>query len=371
MAEVSLIPSWEGVAGAYPYAPGRGDESNEEWKYMRKQIKEARKQMRAEQRAFKQYDKEFKKAEEEAGLGEPKFVLDRDDLPDRNEWWNLVGQYEQPKDKLDFVTSWAGHTGEEVGKYLLGLIGFGEEEEKKADLKPWLEQYIASGGGAGAGLGADAALANAVPFPKLAGYTPNWAKLEEGTKIDQPKYQEQAFNPWNTVANMLMNADWINMDMSRAGKVMQDAFNRRAADNAKVANANEEARVEQQRWQAARQMALEEMKANNAWKQAQLAVTQWQAQQPRALGGNKAYWLDSNGNLHFQQIDKQGEARTVGTNAAMIEMLNLDEKKLKRMTPKKILERANQQALLYPDKDKMPFIQGYILQATQMLPREE
>lgn len=83
------------------------------------------------------------------------------------------------------------------------------------------------------------------------------------------------------------------------------------------------------------------------------------------------YWRDSNGNLHFQQIDKQGEARTVGTNAAMIEMLNLDEKKLKRMTPKKILERANQQALLYPDKDKMPFIQGYILQATQMLPRKE
>ena len=131
MAEVSLIPGWSEVAGAYPYAPGRGDESNEEWKHVRKQIKEARKNMRAEQKAFKQYDKDFKEAEEEAGLNEPKFILDRDELPNRNEWWNLVGQYEQPKDTLDFISSWAGHTGEEIGSYLLSLFGFDDDEEKK------------------------------------------------------------------------------------------------------------------------------------------------------------------------------------------------------------------------------------------------
>lgn len=79
-------------------------------------------------------------------------------------------------------------------------------------------------------------------------------------------------------------------------------------------------------------------------------------------------WRDANGNLHFQQVDKQGEARTVGQNAAMIEMLDAGGKK---MTPKKILQRANQAALLYPDKDKMPFIQGYIMQATSMLPAGE
>ena len=269
MAEVSLIPSWEEVAGAYPYAPGRGDETNTEWKELRKKQREARKAERAHARALKSYDKEFNKAAEEAGLAGPKFVLDRDQLPNRNEWWNLVGQYEQPKDKLDFITSWAGHTGEEVGKYLLGLVGLGEDEDKNVDLNPWLERYIASGGGSGSGgVGADAALANAVAFPKLSGYTPNWAELEKDIEVEQPKYREQAFNPWNTVANMLMNADWINMDMSKAGKVMQDAFNRRASDNAKVANANEKARVEQQRWKAARKLALEEMKANNAWKQA-------------------------------------------------------------------------------------------------------
>lgn len=110
------------------------------------------------------------------------------------------------------------------------------------------------------------------------------------------------------------------------------------------------------------------MKAADAFKRTQIELANWEARQPKALGGNKMYWRDSSGNLHFQQIDKEGEARTVGTNAAMIDMLDSN---LKGMTPKKILQKANMAAMLYPDKDKIPFIQGYISQAMGMLPMSE
>jgi len=41
------------------------------------------------------------------------------------------------------------------------------------------------------------------------------------------------------------------------------------------------------------------------------------------------------------------------------------------MTPKKILQKAQAAAMLYPDANKVPFINGYMQQAMMMLPQEE
>lgn len=396
MVDWIMFPSWEDVAAAYPYAPGRGDLSNEDWKALRAQEKERRKKQLAAQEEARKNARELQKyeADWDSAMAEneemPALITDSSQLPGRNveafkgafanplsfkaegaaiDYLNRAS--EQPQNKGEFALSWLKHTGEEAGKYLAGLVGLLPEEEDKDDpkLNSWLEKYIASGGGSGDGIGGGISPElMGSPFPDLS-VALDLSGYEDALKdVKAPEYQEEAFNPQMAMANMLMNADWINMDMSRAGKAMWDAFSKRAKNNADVANANAEAQSEYAKWKAAQKIALEELKANNAYKNAQLAMAKWQANQPRALGGNKMTWTDSNGNIHFQQVDKVGEARTVGTNAAMIEMMDLDGKALEKMTPKKILQRANAAAMLYPDKDKIPFIQGYILQATSMLP---
>lgn len=390
---VTLVPSWNEVAGAYPYAPGRGDLSDESWKLLkqaeqdkRKAQREAQKVARETQRknekAFREYEKDWAKAEDEMSSG---YILDRDELPDRNReilrqgepTWSgladyLVAAYDKPQNPVETAISWAGHTGEEAGKFLASWFNFGDEDKEDPNLKPWLERYIASGGGSGAGGLGDSPEMVGDPFPNLPNIGINTKAYEDAIEnIKKPEYKAQDFDKWDAVAEGLANMDFLNLDMSKAVRAMNKWSEAKAKNETDTANANEEARYNTEKWQAMQRLALEELKAKNAMQNAQLAITRWQANQPRALGGNRMAWRDSAGNLHFQQIDKQGEARTVGNNAAMIEMMDLDSKKLAKMTPKKILQRANQAAMLYPDKDKIPFIQGYIMQATQMLPTKE
>ena len=393
MVDLIMFPSWDEVAAGYPYAPGRGDLSNEDWKALRAQAREERKKRRAAQKkaqadlkAFKQYEADWDAAEAE-NSEMPAMITDRSQLPNRNKdvfagafgnplGWGAeeaAGQYlanamEKPQNAGEFGISWLGHTGEETGKFLLSLLGWDEEEKKNPEMKSWLEKYIASGGdGAGLGAGVSPELMG-TPFPDLkigldlSGY-------EDALKdVKAPEYSEREFDKWDAIAEGLANADWLNLDMSKAVRAMNKWSEDRSKNKADVANANAEAQSQYAKWKAAQKIALEELKANNAYRNAQIAMARWQANQPRALGGNKMTWTDANGNIHFQQVDKVGEARTVGNNAAMIEMMDLDEKALARMTPKKILQRANAAAMLYPDKDKIPFIQGYIMQATSMLP---
>lgn len=390
---VDLIPSWSEVAGSYPYAPGRAGMSNAEWKQAREEAKQRRAQMRQAQaaalegqrkreKAMREYEKDWAEAEQDI-LGQDKMVQSRDELPGRNReilregkptWGGLAryveAAYEKPQNPVEGVISYMGHLGGDVGDAFANMFGWKDEEDKDTKLKPWLEQYIASGGGSGAGLTRpDAAAQAGLPFPDIkpvAGYS-----LEDLDKLEAPKYQEHEFDKWDAIAEGLANADWINMDMSKAVRAMNKWSEDKSKNKADTANATTEAEADLAKWKTAQKIAQQEANANLAFRNAQLAIAKWEAQQPRALGGNRMFWRDSNGNLHFQQIDKQGEARTVGNNAAMIEMMDLDPKKLKGMTPKKILQRANQAAMLYPDKDKIPFIQGYIMQATQMLPMEE
>lgn len=244
---------------------------------------------------------------------------------------------------------------------------FKASDEDEEDFDPWEQEYLGwedKNGAGGAGT-YDPLAGN--PFPSVGGYVPDWKTLREASNIEAPQYHEQAFNPMNTVANMLMNMDWINMDMSRAGRIMQDAFNRRAADNAKVANANEEAKYKTSRDKLNTALALEELRAKSAMQNAQLAIERWKSMQPKPLGGNKMYWRDSNGGLHFEAIDKQGEARTLGSNEAIARITSLDEKALKKLSDEDIVKMAKRGSLLLQDKAaQVPWMQGFILQAQMM-----
>ena len=388
MANFVLFPNWEDVASNYPYAPGRGDMSNEEWKAARKAARAKKKKDPTKQaeKALAQYEADWDSAMAENN----RMIQDRGELPNRNidklkagaregfknpfgwEAEEAAGQYisdafERPQNLGEFGISWLGHTGEEAGKYLLSLLGFSGEKEKEATLNPYLEKYLAAQGGNGLGVGVSPALMGE-PFPNLS-VGINLKDIEaELKKIKKPEYKKTEYDKWDAIAEGLANMDWINMDMSKAVRAMNKWTEEKNKNAADVDNANEEARYSNEKYAVAQKLALEQLKAQNAMQNAQLAMARWQANQPRALGGNKMAWRDSAGNLHFEQIDKAGEARTVGNNSALIDIGDLDEKALKKMTPKKILQRANMAAMMYPDKDKIPFIQGYIMQATQMLP---
>lgn len=334
---------------------------------------------------------------EKAGPGE--IIKDRSDLPNRN-WEILWGgmpntpagkklreeypklsnlfnvnmyldsAYEHPQNVPEAVWSGVRTWLKDKSPFdwdVKGFLGWNSDDGEEGEFNPWEQEYLAWKNGTGADGGAYNPLAGS-PFPSVGGYSPDWKALREAANIEAPKYHEKAFNPMNTVANMLMNMDWINMDMSRAGKIMQDAFNRRADDNANVANKTEEAKYQAARDKLNTALAFEKLKAEQAQQAAALAIKRWESMQPKALGGNKMYWRDSNGGLHFEAVDKQGEARTLGGNEALAMLMDKSPKELKKMTYNDIVKLAKTRGSIWlQDKASyVPWLQGFILQAQMM-----
>ena len=333
---------------------------------------------------------------EKAGPGE--IITDRSDLPNRN-WEILWGgmpntpagkklreeypklsnlfnvnmyldsAYEHPQNVPEAIWSGVRTWLKDKSPFdwdVSGFLGWNSDDGEEGEFNPWEQEYLAwKNGGGGTGGIADMA---ANPFPSIGGYSPDWKALKEAANIETPKYHEKAFNPMNTVANMLMNMDWINMDMSRAGKIMQDAFNRRADDNANVANKTEEAKYQAARDKLNTALAFEKLKAEQAQQAAALAIKRWEAMQPRALGGNKVFWMDKNNNPHFEALDKQGEARTLGGNEALAMLMDKSPKELKKMTYNDIVKLAKTRGSIWlQDKASyVPWLQGFILQAQMM-----
>ena len=276
---------------------------------------------------------------------------------------------ENPQNAGEFGLSWAANTGESIGDYILSLFGAGEDKESTPK-KTWLETYLAQGGpGGGAGMVAGGQGGEGIPFPEI-----NLGMRDIDTsKVKAPQYEGNPYNVWDVLAAGFANADFSGKlpDFSKAVNEMNriTAEGNKSVTDAK--NATEEARASAERWQVAQEFAKEEMRQRNALAQANMALAKWQAMQPRALGGNKTYWRDANGNIHWEQLDKQGEARTLGQNAALSDLAQMSDKELSRMTPKKIMQRAQQQSLLLQDKNsQIPFMQNYYIQGLQMIQGE-
>lgn len=276
---------------------------------------------------------------------------------------------ENPQNAGEFGLSWAANTGESIGDYILSLFGAGEDKEGTPK-KTWLETYLAQGGpGGGAGMVAGGQGGEGIPFPEIS----LGMRDIDTSKVKAPQYEGNPYNVWDVLAAGFANADFSGKlpDFSKAVNEMNriTAEGNKSVTDAK--NAMEEARASAERWQVAQEFAKEEMRQRNALAQANMALAKWQAMQPRALGGNKTYWRDANGNIHWEQVDKQGEARTLGQNAALSDLAQMSDKELSRMTPKKIMQRAQQQSLLLQDKNsQIPFMQNYYIQGLQMIQGE-
>lgn len=399
MEDYSLIPTWEQVATMYKYAPGRGGLSEEEWAEFRKHTQQTRKELRENKRSRAEFEKAAKandrlwqKAEKE----DSRMLKTGSELPDSNlnKYAQRVAQDLQnsgplvnladvipagveyinnavarPQNAGELAVALAHDTGESVGNWLAGLFGLGNQKQKEeAEFDAWLDNYIqeAGTGSSGAGLGVNPALAG-TPFPELAGYTPDWASIRAAMKnIKAPKYQEQEYDKWDTIATGLAN--WDFKDLGKTVNLMNERTDAQKKNATDVANANAEAEYNAARENLANQLALENLREKSAARNAEIALARWNAMQPKALGGNKMSWRDSAGNLHFEAIDKHGEARTLGSNEGMADILALGEKGLKNLTPQRLAKMAEKRALLIGDKaSQIPYRQGYILQANEML----
>ena len=404
MEDYSLIPTWEQVAAMYKYAPGRGGLSDEEWAEFRKHTQQTRKELRENKRSRAEFEKAAKandrlwqKAEKE----DSRMFKTGSELPDSNlnKYAQRVAQDLQnsgplvtladaipagveyinnavarPQNAGELAVALAHDTGESVGNWLAGLFGLGNQNQKEeAEFDAWLDDYIqeAGTGSSGAGLDANSALAG-TPFPELAGYNPDWESITKAmAELKAPEYKTAEYDPLSAIAVGLSNVDWnsgIVPDFSGAVNKMVAMEEGYKKDKAEAENKTSEAKYQTARQNLANHLALESIREKSAARNAEIALARWNAMQPKALGGNKMSWRDSAGNLHFEAIDKHGEARTLGSNEGMADILALGEKGLKNLTPQRLAKMAEKRALLIGDKaSQIPYRQGYILQANEML----
>ena len=404
MEDYSLIPTWEQVAAMYKYAPGRGDLSDEEWAKVRAEAKAKRAVERKEALAKRKEElsaKEFARMAEKADRAWTKaeaennaLLKDRSELPGRNidilfnnaepatetykkikEQYPTAYKFLKPMAYLDAAYEQPQNVPEAIMSGVrdwLRIPDFGgSKKDEEAEFDAWLDNYIQEAGSSGTGLDANSALAG-TPFPELAGYNPDWKSLKKAiAELKAPEYKTAEYDPLSAIAVGLSNVDWnsgIVPDFSGAVNKMVAMEEGHKKDKAEAENKTSEAKYQTARQNLANLVALESIREKSAARNAEIALARWNAMQPKALGGNKMSWRDSAGNLHFEAIDKHGEARTLGSNEGMADILALGEKGLKNLTPQRLAKMAEKRALLIGDKaSQIPYRQGYILQANEML----
>lgn len=300
------------------------------------------------------------KAKEKLAKGDPKGWLDS--LVNWSNWINNA--VARPQNATEFAMAWAHD--------MIPSFEFQSTKEKEAEFDDWFEKYLAQSGAGGTGAQLGQPEMMGTPFPDLAGYQPDWKSITEAIKkINAPKYQEQEYDPWDVIATGLSNVNWnagIVPDFSGATNKMVAMHQAREKNKADVANANAEAEYNAARENLSNQLALENLRAKQAAQDAEIALAKWNAMQPKALGGNKFVWRDGAGNLHWEAVDKGGEARTLGGNEALAALTSMDPKMIKNLTPEKIVQMAKKGSLLLQDKSaQVPWMQGFILQANDML----
>ena len=300
------------------------------------------------------------KAKEKLAKGDPSGWWDS--LVNWSDWVNNA--VARPQNATEFAMAWAHD--------MIPSFEFKSDKDKEAEFDNWFEKYLAQSGTGGTGgqLGQPAMMGT--PFPDLAGYVPDWESLKKAMgELKAPEYKTAEYDPLSAIAVGLSNVDWnsgIVPDFSGAVNKMVAMEEDYKKNKAEAENKTSEAKYQTARQNLANALALENVRAKQAGHAAEIALAKWQAMQPKALGGNKFVWRDGAGNLHWEAVDKGGEARTLGGNEALAALTSMDPKMIKNLTPEKIVQMAKKGSLLLQDKSaQVPWMQGFILQANDML----
>lgn len=243
---------------------------------------------------------------------------------------------------------------------------FDEGEQKDNPVLAAYKKELAGGTGAGGGSGAKLGLGVSFPAMPKMGVLPDidYSALRDKIKnIDVDTDLEVPQHNWLTAfGQALANVDLTRNlagDWSKAAKVLADFDKERNHDEAQTRNQSKKQKAELEMWKAMKEIALQEAEQNQAFKKAELGLRNWQLQTQAALQQAKAnaYYGGGFGAGGWTGGDKTKEARVVGGNASLIDIMDRPS-----MTMQQAAKKAKRDAMTLPQKDQIPYILGYMQQ---------
>lgn len=257
---------------------------------------------------------------------------------------------------------WAGRSPWETLKWLMS----GDETKENPALEAYKKELAGGsrGGGLGAGTGTGIKIPgiSAINLPSVD-YSALRQKIQD---LDIDTEQEVARHNWLTsFGEALANIDLTSNlagDWSKAAKIMADFDKERNHDEAATRNKSKQQKAELEMWKAMKDVALQEAEQNQALQQAKLSLRNQQLQMQAAMQQAKANafysgaygpggWTGGAGG------DKTKEARVVGGNASLIDIMEKP-----KMTMQQAAKKAKRDAMTLPQKDQVPYILGYMQQ---------
>lgn len=218
-----------------------------------------------------------------------------------------------------------------------------------------------NGGGRGAGLG------SGVKIPGIAlAQLPNvdYSALRQKIQdLDLDTEQEVAKHNWLTsFGEALANIDLTSNlagDWSKAAKILNDYEKEKSHDEAATRNKSKQQKAELEMWKAMKDIALQEAEQNQAMRNAELSLRNQQLQMQAAVQQAKAnaFYSGAYGPGGWTGGDKTKEARVVGGNASLIDIMEKP-----KMTMQQAAKKAKRDAMTLPQKDQVPYILGYMQQ---------
>ena len=253
---------------------------------------------------------------------------------------------------------WIGRSAKGAWDWLMDS----DEEPKENPVLAAYKAQLAGGGYGGAkGVGAG-------DFPEIAvkdisipnvDYSALRKKIQDMELDTTP---EVANHNWLTAfGNALANVDLTSNlagDWSKAADIMAKFDYERNHDEVATKNRAKQQKAEFEMWKTMKDIALQEAEQNQAYKQAQLSLQNQQRQAQAAMWNAKARAFYGGGGAGgWTGGDKTKEARTVGLNSSLIDLMEKPD-----MTMEQAAKKAKRDALMLPQKDQVPYILGYMQQ---------
>lgn len=354
------------VAGQEPSYPERVEDSEKSWDKIKKSISEGFTE--AKNQVMDYYKNLFQggPSEEIKATTEGHNAAILDGLANMSDYLGRI-ESEPFGDQDNFIDTslkgayWAGRSPWETLKWLMS----GDETKENPALEAYKKEL--AGGSRGGGLGAGTGTGTGIKIPGISAinlpsvdYSALRQKIQD---LDIDTEQEVARHNWLTsFGEALANIDLTSNlagDWSKAAKIMADFDKERNHDEAATRNKSKQQKAELEMWKAMKDVALQEAEQNQALRQAELSLRNQQLQMQAAMQQAKAnaFYSGAYGPGGWTGGDKTKEARVVGGNASLIDIMEKP-----KMTMQQAAKKAKRDAMTLPQKDQVPYILGYMQQ---------
>ena len=244
---------------------------------------------------------------------------------------------------------------------IVKMLNWFNKSDKEEGTNPVLEDYLAQAGGVGGVAGSSNPTVPASNFgsvPQIPGIDYSALRKQLQDLDLDGEYVAPQYSTLDKIGGALARIDLTSKlagDWSKASEHLSEYSKKEVESKAAAKNKNTEKKQEIAMWKALKDIALQEANQNQAYKQAELGLRWQNAAMNAAMNQAKAraYY----GGWGFGGQDKTREARTVGSNAFLIDFAENP-----KMSIKQANKKARAQAMTLPTKDQVPYILGYLSQ---------